>query len=253
MPASHLHRSLLLIIALLLAQCTQPQPPSNQPPPRSPTELARHLQSRVVLLAALKDSEAQDFLRNPNARSFVGRSISSATPITADGYLLTAHHALKRDADQTIIALHPGENAIRKGPVTIIWEDPAQDLALIKAPFDTPRYYDWLPLSGTLPAGTPLVHGGIMTGPSGDLGQLTRPVTSGRLRRSQLISHSLPLKPGDSGGPLVTLDGRLLAIHHAIRFEGILNTQFFIGAESIRPSPGQITRLIAQHRRTSSP
>ncbi len=246
----HLALACCLALSLLLSSCVQPV---YQPLVLAPERLSQHLQTRVVLLSGVRSKAAEAFLNNPRARSFVGHSISSATPVAPDGYLLTAQHALTRSADQTLLAIYRHQGQLAKAPATVVWQDPAWDLALLHVPFPTPNYYDWTPRHAALLAGTPVAHGGIMTGPEGRLGEITQTLSGYRA----IARHTLPLRPGDSGGPLVTLDGRLVAIHHAIRFEGEVTSEgvmlapSFTGAESIRPDPAQITRLIKQHRKQS--
>jgi len=235
------------VISLLVTGCVQPVFVPRELPPAA---LASHLQNRVVLLSGVRTEAADAFLSNPRARSFIGNSISSATPIAPDGYLMTAHHALTRTTDQKLLAIHRPHGRLAKAPATIIWQDSKWDLALIHVPFPTPNYYEWTPRNAALIAGTPVAHGGIMTGPAGQVGELTHTISGYRA----IARHTLPLRPGDSGGPLVTLDGRLVAIHHAIRFEGeitadgVMLAPEFRGAESIRPDPARIARLIKQHR-----
>jgi S1-C subfamily serine protease len=243
------HALLTAITACLaLSSCVQPVYVPRVLPPAA---LTLHLQNRVVLLSGVRSEAAEAFLNNPRARSFIGNSISSATPIAPDGYLMTAQHALTRSTDQTLLAIHRQQGRLAKAPATVIWQDANWDLALIHVPFPTPNYYDWTPRTAALVAGTPVVHGGIMTGPEGQIGQLTNTLPGFR----SIARHTLPLRPGDSGGPLVTLDGKLVAIHHAIRFEGeitkdgVMLAPEFRGAESIRPDPALIARLIKQHRK----
>lgn len=247
MPARHALAA-ALVTCLVLSSCVQPVYVPQVLPPEM---LVEHLQRRVVLLSGVRSGAAEAFLNNPRARSFVGNSISSATPVAPDGYLMTAHHALTRTTDQTLLAIHRHQGQLAKAPATVIWQDPKWDLALLHVPFPTPHYYEWTPRFQALTAGTPVVHGGIMTGPEGQVGQLTQTISGLRT----IARHTLPLRPGDSGGPLVTLDGKLVAIHHAIRFEGevsqegVMLTPEFKGAESIRPDSAMITRLINRHRK----
>lgn len=241
--------ALSLALCVLLSGCVQSV---YKPVVLAPVPLSQHVQKRVVLLSGVRSEAAEVFLNNPRARSFVGNSISSATPIAPDGYLLTAHHALTRSTDQTLLAIHRVEGELAKAPASVIWQDPKWDLALLHVPFATPHFYEWTPRQSAVVAGTPVVHGGIMTGPEGQLGQLTHTMPGFR----SVARHTLHLRPGDSGGPLVALDGRLLAIHHAIRLEGdlspegVLVSPAFKGAESIRPDLKVIARLIKQHRQS---
>ncbi len=196
----------------------------------------RYVNARTPLLLA---GEGRVTTRPaPNGRSTIvgwklrpGRSggigLSSATAITADGYYLTAAHALDSARLRLVRSGRGGEEVVR---VRVVWKgDPERggpDLALIHVPgHDQPHF----PLA-ELPARPGRLR--VWTAGFGDLRQNQ---TRAWLRAAgpwqqtpdgctwRLVEHTAPLMRGDSGGPLVDRDGRLLGI----------NTEFFVQPASL--------------------
>jgi S1-C subfamily serine protease len=241
---------LLSLVALSGVSCTGP---SMAPLALPPEQLAIRLTSRAYLVSQTSADRAARFVGS-RARSLEVNSVASATPVAPDGYLLTAEHAI-RDAEaegQTLIVVGLARAGSQRAVPEVVWRDPKTDLALLKVPFPTPDFYPWTPRGISLPAGTPVVHGGVTTMADGQVGRLLETMREASGSGGRRIRHDLKLLPGDSGGPLVALNGELIAIHHAIRFEGVMDTAFFTGAESTRPNQTQIQRIMDRHRQRQS-
>jgi len=239
---------------VLLGGCAAPAPaPAPAPPPLDSKKLANHLAARCVMVICLPEKEARAVLRSLDSRLNSRISLSSATPLTPDGYLLTAAHAVDMQVGDSLVVLYPTGGDMRRSLAELVWKDARADLALIHVPFPTPAYYQWTPRGRTLPAGTPVVHGGISTGPKGSVGELAQSVRGSGSLLPAPFRHSLHLQPGDSGGPLITTSGELVGINRAVGYRGVMDTRFFIGSESIRPDPAKIESRIRQARLKSAP
>ena len=168
-------------------------------------------------------------------------SMSRAAVITADGYALTAAHAVS--VSESLWALIRGGLTAR---CRIVWRsnwsasDPTgEDWALIRIDHGFSELCEW---SAQPPAAKDAV---IATGegiPS--FGRVDWVSSFNRDDRNwQVICHSAPIAGGDSGGALLNDDGRLLGIHFAAD-PGDVRTY------AIRPDPTLVAQLIAEDRRT---
>ncbi len=237
-----LARAALLLAAGLLVSC-QVGPPL-QPEPKPPEALARHVIERFSVLICLPPEQARTLLKKHRVTADSGFSLSSATPVSADGWFLTSAHSVTsmREGDACLIFYSLGGNA-RNGLARLGWIDERADLALVQAPFATPQFYEWTPRDRPLPKELPVVHGGLATGPRGEQGRLLENVPGwGRGRRPFL--HSLRLEPGDSGGPLLTLAGDLVGINQAVGYVGVMDTRFFTESRAVRPDPATLARRL---------
>jgi len=195
----------------------------------------RYVNARTPLLLG---GDGKVTTRNsPNGRTAVvgwemrpGRNtggVSSATAIAADGYYLTAAHAV---GDTRMRLVRPGARGPVVTRVRVVWKgDPARggpDLALIHAPAAGQHYF---PL---IDDPSPPMRTRVWTGGFGDVRQNQ---TRGWLRSAgpwqqatdgstwRIVEHTAPLMRGDSGGPLVDRHGRLLGI----------NTEFLVQPASL--------------------
>lgn len=178
----------------------------------------------------------------------------SATPISEDGYFLTADHVLARLAGRRVFVLYPVGARMAPRPARVVWRSEAADLALLHVPVRTPDFYQWTSPDGWLPAGTPVVHGGISTALRSEPGRLTTTLPPDRsLRRHRRFKIDIPLQPGDSGGPVLDARGRLIGINSAVEFLVPMETAFFVDSEGSRPDPRMIEALIREDRRRNHP
>lgn len=206
-------------------------------------ELDQHVAQRFALILCLPEGDARKLLTHSRVTSESGLSLSSATPVSADGFFLTNAHSVKQmqEGYACTIFYSPGKDA-RKGLARLWWVDEGADLALLKAPFETPHFYQWTPLGSWLAERTPVRHGGASTGPMGQVGALLQSVPGRGGRRP--LRHSLRLQPGDSGGPLVALSGELVAVNQAVGYMGVMDTQFFTESRAVRPDPAKLAELM---------
>jgi len=208
--------------------------------------LRQHLMDRIALIVTLPPKQAGVLLRDFSLTSSKPVSVSTATPVSADGLLLTTAHGVKALAqgDVTVVFYSPGKYK-KRSQARVIWKDDKADLALIQVAFPTPAFYDWTPRDRTLRAGTPVVHGGLTTGPKAQIGVLLESLAGTGHPLRPWVRHSLRLKPGDSGGPLLTVSGELIGINRAVGYVGVMDTSFFTESQSTRPDPAKIRSLMA--------
>jgi S1-C subfamily serine protease len=140
----------------------------------------------------------------------------SGVAITPDGYILTNSHVV-HGARELRVTFIDGEERT----ATLIGEDPANDLAVIRS-LSSDLAYAMLGDSARLKAGQLAIAIG---NPLGFQSTVSTGVVSalGRTMRSQegrlvenIIQHTAPLNPGNSGGPLVDSHGRVVGINTAI-------------------------------------
>ncbi len=238
---------LFSIWVALLASCQTSAP--YQPQPRK--DLGRYMSQRISLLIILSDSQAQRLIQTSGAHRVKNMTLSTATPISSQGHFLTNAHSLQDlKSGYSCVAFYSSGAHKKLGKVQLIWKDERADLALVKASFATPYHYQWTPRDRWLPTDLTVVHGGMTTGPEGQIGHLHHSVMG--FGRSKPVLHSLRLKPGDSGGPLLTLSGELIGINRAVGYTGVMTTTFFTESQSIRPDPAKIQRLVDQSQAAST-
>lgn len=240
--ATRLGKRLPWLAAALLASCQSGAP--LQPEPKPPQALARHVAERFSVLICLPPEQARTLLKKRSVTSAGGFSLSSATPVSADGGFLTSAHSVQsmRKGEACLLFYSLGGSA-RNGLASLVWIDERADLALLQAPFATPHHYQWTPRHRSLPRELPVVHGGLATGPRGEQGRLLQNVP-GRGRGRRTFQHSLRLEPGDSGGPLITLGGDLVGINQAVGYVGVMDTRFFTESRAVRPDPAALARRL---------
>lgn len=173
----------------------------------------------------------------------------SATPISPDGYFLTADHVLSESNERNVHVLYGADGGLRSYQARVVWRSKDSDLALLHIPVATPNHYRWTRPNRWLPAGNMVIHGGVATGFKSRPGRL---VTS--LRPESIFTNTrkfkidIALQPGDSGGPVVDAAGELVGINSAVEFLVPMETAFFIDSEASRPSIRQIEALMRSDR-----
>jgi S1-C subfamily serine protease len=202
----------------------------------------------------------------PNGRSAVvgwklqpgdaAGGVSSAAAVTADGYFLTAAHAVGDDRMQIVRSTGRGVEVAR---ARVVWKGEAPiggpDLALIHASIEGQAYFPMAD-AASLPA-----RSRVWTAGFGDVRQNQ---SRGRLRAIgawqqdsrgvpwRLVEHTAPLMRGDSGGPLVDRAGRLLGVNT----EFLVQPASLLGIDHLRiyrpmavaTDPEWLNRLIAKDR-----
>jgi S1-C subfamily serine protease len=143
--------------------------------------------------------------------------------VTPDGYILTNSHVVS-SAREILVRTPAGE----EGKAQLVGDDPATDLALIRAEGSVLKgaapVVPYLPIDGAVTPkvgqlavaiGNPLgFESTVSTGVVSALGRSLR----GRGNRliDGVIQHTAPLNPGNSGGPLLDTSGRVLGVNTAI-------------------------------------
>ncbi len=148
----------------------------------------------------------------------------SGVIIAPDGYILTNSHVV-HEANHVETTLTDGRDL----EATLVGEDPAVDLAVIRVQETARLPYARLGDSASLRAGQLVIAMGnplgfqstVSTGVVSSTGRFWR-TEEGRLI-DNIIQHTAPLNPGNSGGPLVDSQGRVVGI----------NTAMILGAQGI--------------------
>lgn len=171
----------------------------------------------------------------------------SATPVTPDGYFLTAHHVIEGYLDCTIFLWYGEQRGWREA--RIVWSDRAADLVLLHVNMATPGYFRWSDPERWVPEGTKVFHVGIATGSQKMFGKmLTDLPPESRWTASRLFKMDLPLKPGDSGGAVLDAGGKLIGINSAVEYLVPMETAFFVDSEASRPNIQELMRIIRLDR-----
>ena len=181
----------------------------------------------------------------------------SATPISADGYFLTANHVLARMKGRNVFIMYRLGTRPTPAKARVIWRSKGADLALLHIPAKTGNFYRWTPPDQWVAEGTGVIHGGIATGIKAEWGKLTSSLApEGTFTGSRKFKIDIPLQPGDSGGPVVDAHGALVGINTAVEYLVPMETAFFLDSEASRPNTRKIDSLMrkdrAQNGRTSS-
>lgn len=160
----------------------------------------------------------------------------TATPVTADGYFLTAAHVVEHEAP---VAL----NNMDARPARIVKRFPRADLALIKFPFEVRRYCE--DLASEIEFGD-FVYSDAAKGTVKPHG--ISPWRNG-LRS---IECDLPSGPGQSGGPIMNADGELIGVLVGA-YLNRLTGQMYSETVANMIEPAMLRNLIEADRRASTP
>lgn len=171
---------------------------------------------RTELNPLYDDPFFRHFFRHgdPHQRERIQRSLGSAVIINHDGYLLTNHHVI-RDADEILVLLYDGREAL----ASVVGMDPETDLAVLK--IDMP---DLEPIRIGKPSQARVGDLVLAIGNPFGFGQtVTQGIVSATGRYGlrlttyeDFIQTDAAINPGNSGGALIDVEGRLLGINTAI-------------------------------------
>lgn len=189
-----------------------------------------------------------------NRRFSASRSVGdadggSATPISPDGYFLTADHVLERMQGRHVFVLYGGGARLVPAKARVVWRSSGADLALLHIPVKTGYYYTWSPPDRWLAEGSGVIHGGVATGVKSEWGKLgTSLAPEGWFTGTRKFKIDIPLQAGDSGGPVVDAHGALVGINSAVEFLVPMETAFFVDSEASRPNIRKIESLVRHDR-----
>jgi len=236
-------------VTLALSACTGPAPAPDPTPPGR--EVYRYAAARLSAVVITEKDDISRWIRSRFAlrNAPVDADGGSAAPITPDGYFLTADHVLNTAAGRKVFVIYGRGDQLEGAPARIVWRSRESDMAVLKAPIETPRYYTFTPSGQWLPEGTPIMHAGIATGFDSEPGKLASSIPPGSsLSGRRRFKHDIPLRPGDSGGAVLDARGRLVGINSAVEFLVPLETAFFIESEGNRPNQARLARVIENDR-----
>lgn len=224
------------LAGLLIVQLWQPEPPAIATPgatpattidaPYSYADAVAHAAPAVVNIYTAKTVRVavNPLLNDPLMQRFFGRrspqqervqrSLGSGVIVDGRGYLLTNDHVI-RGADQILVALHDGREALAK----VVGSDPETDLAVLKIDLD-----DLSPIQiGTaskarvgdvvLAIGNPYGFGqSVSQGIISATGRYGLQLAT----YESYLQTDAAINPGNSGGALIDVHGALLGINTAI-------------------------------------
>jgi len=198
-----------------------------------------------------------DAIMDAKARGLPGNVepvVSSAAPITDDGYFLAAYHSVRGAAGKSLQLTYSSRHLQAKLPVRIVWKDEKNDIALIHADLPTPHHFRWSPAGVTIPAGTTVYHGGHASGSREQAGKILEAVRPEQVwSAATVIYHSAPITFGDSGGAVVDLEGRLLGINTRVLSSNPEDLSSFVKSAAVRPNVSLLEKIIAQDRSVHEP
>jgi len=189
-----------------------------------------------------------------------GRGVGSASPVSADGYFLTAAHCVVGQPLYLISPTSAGPQFApgRKvwiaphviSPARIVWSSRANgcEIAIIKADIALASYFS-IAASGEVSVGQDVIATGV-NGPAG--GKITSVGVFYHWAGAPIchvITDDVPTTHGDSGGPLATLSGKLIGYEVWSR-EGIWGPAQGI---AICPDAAWVDRIIAADRAAHPP
>ncbi len=145
-------------------------------------------------------------------------SVGSGVALSNNGYILTNDHVVNGAISITVYYADKTH-----GEASLIWADPAMDLAIIKATINMP----YLPAGDStilqtgqdiIAIGTPLTLQFKQTITKGIISALDRTIEVDNEDGStsylqNLIQHDASINPGNSGGPLINSSGEVIGIN----------------------------------------
>ncbi len=241
-----------LLASLGLQACAIAPPPDPTPPTNSVRKFVLQRVSAIIV-TDLKDIDDWVSRGFPMSQSPGDADGGSATPISPDGYFLTADHVLARMDGRRVFLLHNDDGRLIPYRARVVWRSASSDLALLHIPASTPLFYRFTDPKRWLPIGTPIIHGGIATGMKSDPGKLSTSLPpEGAFTQTRKFKIDIPLQPGDSGGPVLDAFGGLIGINSAVEFLVPMETAFFVDSEANRPNIRTLESIIVSDRAARS-
>jgi S1-C subfamily serine protease len=191
-----------------------------------------------------------EFLFNKTVDSFNSYLSKAAhgtlTPITDDGYFITAYHVVK-NADDLVYVTYDDSRCLTN-TARLVWTSKHADLAIVHVPVTTVHHYEWTHSNASRNAPVIVVDKAGKT----QTGRLAKRLFVRRLSRDtrpfREIFHTAKLLPGDSGGPLLNNSGELLGINVSTIGITTNNDGHNIISKSIRPNMDVIKNVIENDR-----
>ena len=249
--------ALLALLAAMLIACDSNN--SNAQQSASPTTQAQATRSASNdesstpdLYEAVRPSVVRVTSTTTTRTSFgtqQAQGLGSGIILDADGNILTNYHVVE-NAEELEVTLGDGSSASAE----VVGTDPAGDLAVIKAAFQSGVSLSPATLGdsdeirvgeGVIAIGNPFGLDGTVT--EGIVSGLDRTLAEQQNRPlRELIQTDAAINPGNSGGPLVNLDGEVIGINTAI--ENASGADVFSGigyAIPINAAKQELSRLVA--------
>ncbi len=145
-------------------------------------------------------------------------SVGSGAALASNGYILTNNHVVEGASSITVYYADK-----TTGSASLVWTDPAMDLAIIQATIDMPYLAagDSTALQtgqDVIAIGTPLTLEFKQTITKGIISALDRTIEVDNEDGStsylqNLIQHDASINPGNSGGPLINSSGEVIGIN----------------------------------------
>jgi len=211
------HPDIMLIDAPGAGAAPDPSRPKPAPEPSDAALLDAYSRAVIGVVEAVGPAVVSVSVGKDSSRRLPEESgAGSGVVIAPDGYILTNSHVVHR-ARRLAAHFTDGANV----PAALIGDDPATDLAVIRAQASGLPYAA-LGDSANLRVGQLVIAIGnpfgfqstVSTGVVSALGRNLRG-REGRLIEN-IVQHTAPLNPGNSGGPLVDSRGRVVGVNTAI-------------------------------------
>ncbi len=174
--------------------------------------------------------------------------LGTATPLTKDGYYLTAYHCVEPLANSEkiwVAAKNPADPEKPKcSSAEIIWKSRDADIALLRSGLEVPSCFVFSKTGEVLTKGTVVAQCGVRS--HCQFGRTREDVSLDQPgEQSVVIRHTARSAPGDSGGPLLDVEGKLLGIVTGAR---VFDRFRLFSGIAVRPNADAILSLIEKDR-----
>lgn len=174
-----------------------------------------------------------------------GSGFGSCSPVSADGYFLTAAHVLTHNDSFVLYATSNSKKTyIDYAPVRVVYKNESADFAIVKASISTPRYlrYRRTPLKED----STLFAGGWMHEKAGGLFLEHQEVEGAGNGHFKKVVTTLPMIKGDSGSPLIDQNGELCGVLSTMRLGVVIKMK--PKSTAVMMDADQIEALIRKDR-----